>query len=282
MSTVISVKTGFPARGPGNGLLNAVTANTRASEARSPVGARPSEGRSSITEDDARPNAIFREDGSASQPALSEAPGQPIEVRSPLAASGNEGSSNQANEAPLEASSLAAQDPLAGMSEGDKWGIKGLLTLMAKYPSYHALAHGMNPAELGLDLSSDINEAPKPLLPKFSLPECYTVRNTQPIEQKMPNFTEETLLYMFYANPQDKHQYLAAQQLYSRGWRWHKVHRFWLTKDIEMQPLSISPEAERGYYVIWNIKEWVRERRELVLRYSDLETFPDINQGPHS
>jgi CCR4-NOT transcriptional regulation complex NOT5 subunit len=39
------------------------------------------------------------------------------------------------------------------------------------------------------------------------------VRNTQPIEQKMPNFTEETLLYMFYANPQDKHQYLAAQQL---------------------------------------------------------------------
>lgn len=27
-----------------------------------------------------------------------------------------------------------------------------------------------------------------------------------------------------------------------------------------MQPLSISPEAERGYYVIWNTKEWVRER----------------------
>lgn len=30
----------------------------------------------------------------------------------------------------------------------------------------------------------------------------------------MPNFTEETLLYMFYSSPQDKHQYLAAQQLY--------------------------------------------------------------------
>lgn len=50
-------------------------------------------------------------------------------------------------------------------------------------------------------------------LPKFNLPECYTVRNTQPIEQKVANFTEETLLYMFYANPQDKHQFLAAQQL---------------------------------------------------------------------
>lgn len=54
---------------------------------------------------------------------------------------------------------------------------------------------------------------------------------------------------------------------YSRGWRWHKVHCFWLTKDIEMQPLSISPEAERGYYVIWNTKEWVRERVSLT-RYT--------------
>lgn len=50
-------------------------------------------------------------------------------------------------------------------------------------------------------------------LPKFNLPECYTVRNTQPIEQKVANFTEETLLFMFYANPLDKHQFLAAQQL---------------------------------------------------------------------
>lgn len=33
-----------------------------------------------------------------------------------------------------------------------------------------------------------------------------------------------------------------------------------------MQPLSISPEAERGYYVIWNVKEWVRERVSVILR----------------
>lgn len=119
------------------------------------AGARPLEGRLSITEDEVRPNSTLREDGSASQPALSDATGQPLEVRSPLGASGNEGPINKANEASLETSPLVAQDPLAGMSEGDRWGIKGLLTLMAKYPSYHALAHGMNPAELGLDLTSD-------------------------------------------------------------------------------------------------------------------------------
>lgn len=42
------------------------------------------------------------------------------------------------------------------MSEADKWGIKGLLALMAKYPAYNALVHGMNPADFGLDLNSDV------------------------------------------------------------------------------------------------------------------------------
>lgn len=102
-----------------------------------------------------RQNPTFRDDGSASQPALSDTPGQPIEMRNPLATLGIDGPSNKVNEVPTEPPSSAAQDPLFGMSEGDKWGIKGLLTLMAKYPSYHALAHGMNPAELGLDLASD-------------------------------------------------------------------------------------------------------------------------------
>lgn len=54
---------------------------------------------------------------------------------------------------------------------------------------------------------------PRPAQPNYTLPECYTVRNTQPIEQKVTSFTEETLIYMFYANPQDRHQYLAAQEL---------------------------------------------------------------------
>lgn len=180
------------------------------------------------------------------------------------------------------------------MSEADKWGIKGLLALMAKYPAYNALVHGMNPADFGLDLNSDVpfseqslslfdHAPPKPPAPpKFNLPECYTVRNTQPIEQKVTNFTEETLLYMFYANPQDKHQFLAAQQLYLRGWRWHKVMRCWLTKDTEMQPVLIAPETERGYYVIWNTSAWGRERRELVLVYQDLENLPDANGPAHA
>lgn len=54
---------------------------------------------------------------------------------------------------------------------------------------------------------------PRPAQPSYTLPECYTVRNTQPIEQKVASFSDETLLYMFYANPMDRHQYLAAKEL---------------------------------------------------------------------
>lgn len=120
-----------------------------------PTGTRPSEGRSSITEDDARQKSAFREDGAASQTSLPDGPSQSAEGRNPIGAIGNDASSGKGVEPPAEASTSAAQEPLAGMSEADKWGIKGLLTLMAKYPSYHALVHGLNPAELGLDLSSD-------------------------------------------------------------------------------------------------------------------------------
>jgi len=40
------------------------------------------------------------------------------------------------------------------MSELDKWGLKGLRTLMSNYPDYNAMATGIDPAELGLDLNT--------------------------------------------------------------------------------------------------------------------------------
>jgi hypothetical protein len=45
-------------------------------------------------------------------------------------------------------------DLLEGMSDEDKWGIKGLKTLLANYPDYNTLILGIDPAELGLDLNS--------------------------------------------------------------------------------------------------------------------------------
>ena len=54
---------------------------------------------------------------------------------------------------------------------------------------------------------------PRPAIPKFRLPECYKVNNVGPIEAKISNFNEETLMWIFYSCPQDIKQHMAAVEL---------------------------------------------------------------------
>ncbi|KAB8301445.1 hypothetical protein EYC80_003311 [Monilinia laxa] len=109
------------------------------------------------------------------------------------------------------------QDPLAHMSDTDRWGLKGFSYMMNNFPDYAALVTGTDINHLGLDLLSEQpisnqiyslwdNEPPRPDVAPFSLPECYRVLNVAPLESKMPNFNEEALLFMFYSNPGDKQQ----------------------------------------------------------------------------
>lgn len=170
-----------PTARSGNGLLNAVTANTRTEEARSPIGmsarlemvgranipaqllgTRPSEGRSSLTENDLRTKpAGFREDSMASQSSLPDGTGQPSDIRNPLGAIGNDAPNSKPNEG--EDPTNSVQDPLAGMTPNEKYGLKGLRTLMNNFPDYNALVVGIDTANLGLgDLSSETFVLPFP------------------------------------------------------------------------------------------------------------------------
>lgn len=54
---------------------------------------------------------------------------------------------------------------------------------------------------------------PRPTIPKYTLPECYQVHNTQALENKLSNFSDDTLMAMFYMNPGDLQQAMAAQEL---------------------------------------------------------------------
>lgn len=56
-------------------------------------------------------------------------------------------------------------------------------------------------------------EPARPAIPRFTLPECYTVGNVAPLETKMTNFNDEALIFMFYSNPGDIQQVMAAQEL---------------------------------------------------------------------
>ena len=53
----------------------------------------------------------------------------------------------------------------------------------------------------------------RPPQPDYTLPECYTVDNVHKVKEKMANFSEETLFYIFYTQPKDIMQELAAEGL---------------------------------------------------------------------
>jgi len=216
-----------------------------------------------------------RPDGAASHPAEASMP------RSQTLDSGIGSSQTNTDDASPE-----VQDPLAHMTEIDKWGIKGFSYLMNNFPDYAALVTGSDISNLGFDLNSTEpfspqiyslwdNEPSRPDVPRFTLPECYRVHNIAPLESKMTNFNDEALIFMFYSNPGDMQQMMAAQELHNRNWRYHKKLQLWLTKDDMMVPQTLGNGTERGYYIFFDIKQWHRERRELTLVYDDLENLPN-------
>lgn len=56
-------------------------------------------------------------------------------------------------------------------------------------------------------------EPARPAIPHFTLPECYAVHNVASLDSKMSNLNDEALIYMFYNNPGDMQQLMAAQEL---------------------------------------------------------------------
>lgn len=56
-----------------------------------------------------------------------------------------------------------------------------------------------------LEMSTRLDE-------NFHLPQCYNVVAPS-VQSKIPNFTEDTLLYAFYASPQDTLQLEVAEEL---------------------------------------------------------------------
>lgn len=180
---------------------------------------------------------------------------------------------------------IVAEDPLPGMSDRDRYGIKGFFAMLrGQHGDQPAISSGLDIHSLGLDLStperlaqqiwSPFDDVPsRPVVQPHTIPDCYKVVNVAPIEAKLPNFSEETLMFMFYNNPQSDQQILAAEELRSRNWRYHKKLQMWLTKDDMMQPIQLGQGLERGFYVIFDPKTWTRDRREMLLNHDDLENI---------
>jgi len=138
--------------------------------------------------------------------------------------------------------SVSAANTAGVTSSSDRFGLLGLRRIIRKTdPDLNVLALGINLTTLGLDLnspdclyasfSSPFAEGPSRREPDYYLPACYyTQPPMQPAAMKMPMFSEETLLYIFYSMPKDALQLHAAAELHARDWRYHKDHKLWFTR----------------------------------------------------
>ncbi|KFY06017.1 hypothetical protein V492_08184, partial [Pseudogymnoascus sp. VKM F-4246] len=286
-----------------NGLLNAVNTGNRAA----PTNPREnSAGNVSgpSTSNQNPPSTVEKDSAAFSRPPPSEAADNLSPHGQPAAADGKSIPFNQPlppqsqpngfEADPSDEAGPISQDPLPGMSDRDRYGLKGLIEMLkGPYPDQAALITGVDIAALGFDLNtterlsetiwSPWDDVPaRPDIPQHTIPDCYQVHNVQPIENKLSNFSDETLMFMFYNNPQDIQQMIAAQELTNRNWRYHKKLSMWLTKDDMMQPQLLGNGTERGYYVFFDPKLWSRERREMLLSYIDLEVVPNGPAGPIS
>ncbi|KAG8531750.1 uncharacterized protein KY384_003382 [Bacidia gigantensis] len=170
------------------------------------------------------------------------------------------------------------------MSDRDRYGLAGLLArINSDDPMVASMARGQDLTTLGLNLNSsdplwptwngpfaDANS--RPLQPDFTLPECYTVTNVHQVRNKLPSFSDETLFWIFYTQPRDVIQELAASELTNRNWRFHKSIQMWLTKDITLpEPQRLTEDRESGSYVFFNHLRWEKVRRtDFMLEYHEL------------
>ncbi|KAK8865945.1 hypothetical protein IAR55_001094 [Kwoniella newhampshirensis] len=166
----------------------------------------------------------------------------------------------------------------------DKWGLKALLYEIQMHMNKTdrgMLIFGEDLAELGVDVNSEEPLYPSFVTPwadpsslsqpprieeSFHIPQCYNV-HAPPVETKLPNFAEDTLFFAFYMSPQDILQLEVAEELYTRGWRYHTELQLWLTSptlpSIDLSKADVTggqPNWIRGPFMYLDTRTWTKQR----------------------
>ncbi|KAL7160180.1 hypothetical protein ABFS83_01G076900 [Erythranthe nasuta] len=180
---------------------------------------------------------------------------------------------------------------VGSQSVPDQYGMLGLLSIIKMVnPALTSLALGIDLTTLGLNLnSSDTlhkkfaspwSDEPVRGEPEYAVPECYNDKPTPPLNQgSFARFRPETLLYVFYSMPKDEAQLFAANELYNRGWFYHREHRLWFTRVANVEPLVKTNSYERGSYICFDPNTWHASRKDnFVLQYEMVEKRPTLSQ----
>uniref|UniRef100_A0A7S0C8Q4 NOT2/NOT3/NOT5 C-terminal domain-containing protein n=1 Tax=Proboscia inermis TaxID=420281 RepID=A0A7S0C8Q4_9STRA len=164
-----------------------------------------------------------------------------------------------------------------GVLSGD-YGLLGLLGVIRMSDAdRNALALGSDLTLLGLNLNSSEHlystfaspwsDSPTTREPQYQLPMCYYMQPPALKTGHLSKFQLETLFYIFYALPKDVLQAYAAQELYSRDWRYHVDLKLWFKR---ASPVDV-PNANGTQYIYFDINSW--ERR--IFNGSMHQNFPN-------
>nr|GMD12469.1 probable NOT transcription complex subunit VIP2 isoform X1 [Ipomoea batatas] len=173
----------------------------------------------------------------------------------------------------------------------DPYGLLGLLSVIRMSdPNLTSLALGIDLTTLGLNLNSADNlhktfgspwsDEPAKGDPEFNVPQCYYAKQPPPLNQAyFSKFQLDTLFYIFYSMPKDEAQLYAANELYNRGWFYHRDHRWWFMRVTNMEPLVKTNTYERGSYICFDPNTWETVRKDnFVVQYEALEKRPVLPQ----
>ncbi|XP_022944311.1 probable NOT transcription complex subunit VIP2 isoform X2 [Cucurbita pepo subsp. pepo] len=176
-------------------------------------------------------------------------------------------------------------------SSPDPFGLLGLLSVIRlSDPDLASLALGIDLTTLGLNLNSAENlhktfgspwsDEPAKGDPDFNVPQCYLIKPPPTLHQGyFSKFTLETLFYIFFSMPKDEAQLYAANELYNRGWFYHKEQRFWFIRVSNMEPLVKTNTHERGSYLCFDPQTFETVRKDnFVLHYEMVEKRPALPQ----
>ncbi|KAM5583843.1 putative NOT transcription complex subunit VIP2 [Rosa sericea] len=177
-------------------------------------------------------------------------------------------------------------------SAPDPFGLLGLLSVIRMSdPDLTSLALGIDLTTLGLNLNSTENlhktfgspwsDEPAKGDPEFSVPQCYYAKQPPALHQGyFSKFSVETLFYIFYSMPKDEAQIHAANELYNKGWFYHKEHHLWIARVPNMEPLVKTSTYERGSYHCFdpNTFEIVRKENFVVHYEMLLDKRPSLPQ----
>lgn len=137
-----------------------------------------------------------------------------------------------------------------------------------------AKVRALNPqaVNIGPMLEASVTNAPDAVMadrPRYYYPESpYPTPDYYPSEslasldnpQIFAKMDVDTLFYIFYYRQGSYQQYLAARELKSRSWRFHKRFLTWFQRHEE--PKIINPEFEQGTYRFFDFEgSWLQRRK---------------------